>query len=170
MKICTKCGVKKADDQFHKCKVSKDGLYQWCKECKIEYDKKYRKGPKVVAHQLSDEYRDHKKKYRDRNYIETKLSAARARAQKEKGDDYFSITKDDLQYPEFCPLLGTKLKYVTDERINANGASIDRIDNSKGYVPGNVWIISSLANTMKSKATKEQLITFAENILKYFKD
>jgi len=38
-----------------------------------------------------------------------------------------------------------------------NSPSLDRIDPTKGYVKGNVWIISHKANTFKSYATHEEL-------------
>jgi hypothetical protein len=43
--------------------------------------------------------------------------------------------------------------------------SIDRKDNTKGYTKDNVWVISQLANQMKSNATPEQLRAFARWIL-----
>lgn len=43
--------------------------------------------------------------------------------------------------------------------------SIDRKDSSKGYIKGNVWVISSIANRMKWNATKEQLLTFCQGVL-----
>jgi len=34
---------------------------------------------------------------------------------------------------------------------------------SKGYVKGNVWVISHRANTMKSNADLDEMIMFVEN-------
>ena len=39
--------------------------------------------------------------------------------------------------------------------------SLDRIDPNKGYVKGNVQVISRLANIMKSNASPEELRAFA---------
>lgn len=81
----------------------------------------------------------------------------------------FNIKSEDLNLNEQCPLLEVNLNYKnflgrTDSNSDVH-ATVDRIDNSKGYVKGNVWIISRLANNMKNKANPEQLKTFSKNIL-----
>jgi hypothetical protein len=40
-------------------------------------------------------------------------------------------------------------------------ASLDRIDNTKGYVPGNVVVVSYRANRIKSDATAQELLRIA---------
>ena len=62
-----------------------------------------------------------------------------------------------------CPYFGTTLTYDSD--FSKMGASLDRIDSSQGYVINNVWVISRLANTMKTNATYDELIAFANGIL-----
>lgn len=80
---------------------------------------------------------------------------------------YFDLTYKDLELPEYCPLLGLKLKYGNTVNYNSpEHSSVDRIDNSKGYIKGNVMVMSKLANSMKNSASLEQLETFSQNCLK----
>ena len=90
----------------------------------------------------------------------------RSKSRAKKLNIEFNITIDDIILTEYCPLLNIKLDYIKKEQNNINAASLDRIDNTKGYVKGNVMIISVLANTMKSNATLEQLDLFCNNMKK----
>jgi hypothetical protein len=78
---------------------------------------------------------------------------------------YFSLNYWDFEIPEYCPILNIKLTYRHESDGNDfSHASLDRIDNSKGYIKGNVIVISRLANSMKNSANFEQLLTFCENM------
>lgn len=93
---------------------------------------------------------------------------AKGRA-KQKGIE-FNIELCDIVIPQFCPILGIELK----ENKGKPGAyrdsiSIDKIDPTKGYVKGNIQIISQLANGMKQNASPDELIKFAEYILLTYK-
>jgi uncharacterized membrane protein len=58
-----------------------------------------------------------------------------------------------------CPLLGIELQYAKFEGNTPpdNYATLDKIDPKKGYVLGNVQIVSFRANTLKNSATLEEL-------------
>jgi len=87
---------------------------------------------------------------------------------KKKNDKVFDFNLDieDIIIPTHCPYLGIELSTNFDDRNNPHYYSLDRIDSSKGYVKGNVQVISLMANIMKNNASKDQLIVFAKNILK----
>ena len=100
------------------------------------------------------------KKDRARNPLRHILRTARARAAATGME--FSITEADLRMPECCPVFGTPFAdYDSGGRINR--PSIDRIDNSLGYVPGNVRIISLRANVIKRDMTREEARLLYEN-------
>jgi len=63
-----------------------------------------------------------------------------------------------------CPLLNVKLTYSNFEgRTPDNYATLDKIDPNRGYVEGNVQIVSFRANTLKSNATLEELKMIVKN-------
>lgn len=68
--------------------------------------------------------------------------------------------------PEFCPVLGIKLDTPKMGKKRPDGKpSIDRVDNSKGYVKGNVIVVSWRANRLKCDASIGEL----EAIVAYMK-
>lgn len=100
-------------------------------------------------------------------YIHTKLKTKTYhRYYKEKGK-FMDIKPKEIIINEYCPFLGIKIDYNTHSKefFNNDSQSVDRIENSKGYVKNNVWVISRLANLMKNDATTEQLKTFCKNII-----
>lgn len=112
--------------------------------------------------------REKGKQYYRRKLENRLLNAARARARKSGIE--FDITIEDIVVPEKCPLLEIPL-WVADGRgaVKNNSASLDRIDSSKGYVKGNVWVISFKANTMKSNSTLDEFLLMAKNLEKLLK-
>jgi hypothetical protein len=45
-----------------------------------------------------------------------------------------------------------------------NSYSLDRIDSSKGYVKGNIWVISLRANRIKNDSTPQELRLIADKV------
>lgn len=103
------------------------------------------------------------KEWKISNYEKYLLQSAKARAKKQNIP--FDISASDLVIPTHCPYLGIKLIPFSEWA----SPSLDKIIPHLGYVVGNVQVISKLANTMKSCATIEELVTFAENVLRLHK-
>ena len=74
------------------------------------------------------------------------------------------ITIDDIIIPDECPLLGTKLVHHDKPGCYPDSPSVDRKVPKLGYVRGNVWVISGLANRIKTNATPEQIMLLATNL------
>lgn len=90
------------------------------------------------------------------------LGNANLRDQKKgnpKGDLTVEYLLDLFPFNERCPCLGIKLEWCGDPD---NSPSLDRINNDKGYVKGNVVWISHYANSIKRNATIDQLLTLGK--------
>lgn len=123
---------------------------------------------RVISLQKEKEYQ---KKYTKEYYMlkpaKRMLHAAKKRA-KDRGLP-FDLLEEDLVFPSHCPILGIPLiTHAPRHSSKKHVASLDRIDNSKGYTKDNVEIISWQANVMKSDCSPELLVKFAIEILKRY--
>jgi hypothetical protein len=94
------------------------------------------------------------------------VKGARKRA-KQKGLD-FNLKTGDIEVGTHCPILG--LKFVIGNEVWYNSPSLDRIDNTKGYVKGNVIVVSFMANSIKNQATPDQIRKVADFYTKLYKE
>ena len=94
------------------------------------------------------------------------FSQAKTRAKRSELE--FNIELSDIAIPEYCPALGLKLSTQPAGRKwgSANSPSIDRIDPNKGYVKGNIQVISWRANSLKKNATADELCQLAAFMLR----
>jgi hypothetical protein len=77
----------------------------------------------------------------------------------------FNLDVTDIHIPKRCPLLGIRI-CLNNTQTKFNSPSIDRINNKKGYVKDNVWVISTRANAMKNDASLFELQTLVKNMEK----
>lgn len=77
----------------------------------------------------------------------------------------FSIELADIIVPSECPLLNIPINSYSEHQDFR--PSVDRIDSSKGYVKGNVQVISFKANRLKNNSCGDELLCLAINLLKF---
>lgn len=150
---------------FDIARKSTTGRMWCCKEC---YNSKPPISDNHFRARYDPNFRDmlfeQKRASRIRNFVHAMWKAAKDRADK-KGLE-FNIEESDILIPTVCPLLNIPIEFGTKEDYNSS-PSLDRIDNTKGYIKGNIWVISKKANTMKNSATLKELHTFCTNMLRY---
>jgi hypothetical protein len=75
----------------------------------------------------------------------------------------FDLTAEDVVVPEVCPVLGIPLVVNKGYKGNpANSPSLDRLIPARGYVKGNVVVMSARANSIKQDAGSEEVSKVAE--------
>jgi hypothetical protein len=85
----------------------------------------------------------------------------------------FEITIEDMyelfkQQNGKCALTGIQL-VITTSTVKGN-ASLDRIDNSLGYIKGNVWWLDKDINMMKNKYSLNKFINLCHLVSRYNHD
>lgn len=135
-RMCRKCGELKEYTEFHRHRFCKGGYNSVCKKCRKPVSKK--------------QWYDHTLEYKIWH---------RAKSRAKKNGVVFDLTLDDIIIPEYCPVLGLKL--VVGDPVST--PSLDRTDPKRGYVRGNIQVMSNRANMLKNDASVDELTA----ILKY---
>jgi hypothetical protein len=141
MKQCSACLGLLPLDRFGPRKGSPDGLLGHCKSCIGKKNAKWKKENPVA-------------------YLCSMMLAQAKRRAQSTGREFNLTIKDMLSLVvSRCPVLGTDLvwEYGHGRGLGDHSPSLDRIDNSLGYVKGNVAIISHRANSMKNSSTVAEL-------------
>lgn len=164
-KKCGRCGQIKNYAEFNKDAHTVTGKTNRCRSCISDIGKERHKKCRESPEKW-DKILNSRKIWRINNLERKLLNAARNRAAK-KGIA-FDLDLTDVIIPEVCPALGIPIKKKLGKGDYNNVPSLDRVDNSKGYVKGNVRVISWRANTLKKDGTVDefkQLIRYMEKEL-----
>lgn len=131
-KVCAACKVLKDLTEFPPDRRARDGRQSRCRHC------------------INAWMREHYRK----DVVAGMLRRARVRAAQTGLE--FDLEPSDLQpLPELCPVFGHPLR-VSAGPQDPWAHSLDRIDNTRGYVRGNVAVISYKANRLKNDGTSEE--------------
>jgi hypothetical protein len=153
-RVCAKCGACLPVASF-KPRAGQQSLRKTCRDCdnaaareryaaRISHYRQYHRDKKRGLYSRAREF----------DPIRWMLAQCKNRARATGLD--FDLTRDDLFLPEFCPVLGLRLTQPGEGQQEAS-PSIDRLDPRKGYVRGNVAVISMRANRLKNDATANEL-------------
>lgn len=153
-KTCGKCGKRKSVAEFAKKRQARDGLQEWCKACA----KVYTHARRMAA--LEDDPVT--------EWVRKLFFAARHRA-KSKGSDC-TITQQDIvdQYEEqdgLCAVTGIQMSMGYGGGRCSTHMSLDRIDNAKGYIPGNIRLVCDRVNIMRGTMSDYELIDWCQKIV-----
>ena len=138
-KQCSRCKQVLPVESFGKRAASRDGLKSECKQCNRQYNME-----NPITGQTNNMIKNARKRAKDKKVP-------------------FDIDHDYIRsiVPSHCPVFGTPLEWSLQRAAQSialgNSPSLDRIVPERGYVKGNVWIISHRANTIKNDASHEEL-------------
>lgn len=184
MKCCTKCGINKiASSEFFRIqKRNKEGLQFECRECNKLYAKIYYKNNKEKVLKRTKE--NNKKYYINNKGIELEKNKKWRQENKEKLIEYdkerydflkrrFNLYKSqakrrnlvfELTLEEFSSFANMSCSYCGDPSFHIG---LDRINNTIGYVNGNITSCCKICNYMKRCMSIDDFYKKCEQIINY---
>jgi hypothetical protein len=153
-RICRKCNQDKPIAEFARHKACRYGVGHICLICKRLADAEYNKSDEHIAKR-----KERCKEWHFNNLEYSLWYKAKKRAVDRNMD--FDISEDDIVIPDTCPVLGIPIH--RNATLNSNNCpSLDRIDNTIGYVKGNIRVVSFRANSLKRDATLAEMKKIVE--------
>jgi hypothetical protein len=104
----------------------------------------------LLADSARDQFRSHGMSTSQEGFM---VYTARQRAKRLRVPCTISV--EDIHIPDRCPALGIPI--ISGAGRQNGSPSLDRIRPELGYVPGNVAVISDLANRIKQNASSAQV-------------
>ena len=146
---------------FSKHRRSKDGLRGDCKSCSAIA------GAKYYANGGKERYQSYVKANPGQTITACLVRGARSRARDKNLPfdidlDYVrSMVGENAELASHCPVFGVPLDWScirnNGGKFLPNSPSMDRVDPERGYVKGNIKIISFRANQIKNDASHQEL-------------
>lgn len=182
-KICPKC---KTDAEFGVNKARKNGLQVWCRNCLRDYNKSKRQEKNIYNRQyrefngerINQKQRNWRKQNKDRvnennkKYKATISGQARillnsAKHRSKKRNRQCTITKEEIEVrlaKGHCEVTG-----IAFDTTGPFAPSLDRSDNSIGYIPTNVKLVIRIYNLAKRDWKHVDVVKFATALIGYSK-
>lgn len=157
---CKYCHTIKPLECFYANGCFSDGIKKYrakCKDC-ILVDRK-NKFPETYQDKIR------KKHSSVKNYISTLLNHCSKRKNKEYNLDIQYVLDIYEQQKGICNISGVPMTY--EYGAKTTNISIDRIDNNKGYVKGNIHLVCYISNVMKNQFSIKEFVEFAKKIVIY---
>lgn len=152
-KQCFKCLAVKPLSEYYKHKKMKDGHLNKCMECtKDDVRTNYRENSGVKR-----ERDRHRNRHNRSRIFRNRYRLLKARVLGTAAHPHSAFGKELLTYEEFCVWVTSNMDsfdaiYSSWEKSGfkrSHSPSIDRIDNSKGYIPSNMQWLSVSDNSKK---------------------
>jgi hypothetical protein len=151
--FCTKCSSYKDENNFRTRtqSIKRNGKHTICKNCEEELKKE-----KI-------------KEVGEFTYFITNILKSCKGRNKEYNLDLDYIIDLYVEQCGKCKISNILMTYKhCSETLNSStNISIDRIDSSKGYIKGNIQLLTSWANTMKNSKSTKELIEMCKSIVEF---
>lgn len=176
--ICDECGTEHLKPESEYNRNKKLGRHNFCsRSCACKYNCHHR-SQKMIEYSNSDKNKQHLLEYNTNRIltIDPKMKFSYFLRNCRKRFKECTITLDDLQkqwnkQSGICPYSGISLIIPTYKDNHNNpiyAASVDRIDSSKGYIPGNIQFVSTCINYMKNTMSDEETKFVCKCIAEHF--
>jgi len=162
-KKCTECGKEKPISEFYKQKNGKYGVKGNCKECHSLWHKRYHIENRDRENAVNERWRQNnleRRKEMTRIYNNSSNGIyQKLKSRSKRKNRVCTITKDSFvkwhksvgRVCEYCGYTHDELvKFDVRYSKRAKRLTIDRKDNDKGYIDGNLVIACGYCNEIKS--------------------